>query len=105
MPGFDRTGPFGEGPMTGGGMGRCGRGRHWQGAGFGRGRGGRPFGGGRGRGWGGGGGQGRGWGRGYWGYDEDVAPETHESVLAERIDWLERELKHTREELERLKGK
>ncbi|MEJ5227047.1 DUF5320 domain-containing protein [Thermodesulfovibrio sp.] len=24
MPGFDRTGPFGQGPMTGRGMGYCG---------------------------------------------------------------------------------
>lgn len=27
MPGFDRTGPLGQGPMTGGGFGRCGSGR------------------------------------------------------------------------------
>ncbi|MBW1741525.1 MAG: DUF5320 domain-containing protein [Deltaproteobacteria bacterium] len=27
MPGFDRTGPLGEGPMTGGGFGYCGSGR------------------------------------------------------------------------------
>ena len=25
MPGFDRTGPTGEGPRTGGGFGKCGR--------------------------------------------------------------------------------
>ncbi|AKI97730.1 DUF5320 domain-containing protein [Kosmotoga pacifica] len=25
MPGFDRTGPFGEGPMTGRGLGYCAR--------------------------------------------------------------------------------
>ncbi len=25
MPGFDRTGPLGEGPMTGRGLGRCGK--------------------------------------------------------------------------------
>lgn len=24
MPGFDRTGPMGEGPRTGGGFGKCG---------------------------------------------------------------------------------
>ncbi len=24
MPGYDRTGPMGKGPMTGGGFGRCG---------------------------------------------------------------------------------
>jgi len=27
MPGFDGTGPLGEGPMTGGGFGDCGTGR------------------------------------------------------------------------------
>lgn len=37
MPGFDRTGPMGEGPMTGGGFGycrgvRCGRGRRMRSA-------------------------------------------------------------------------
>lgn len=32
MPGFDGTGPRGQGPMTGRGLGRCGRG-----LGFGRG--------------------------------------------------------------------
>jgi len=71
MPGGDRTGPMGQGPMTGRAAGYCagypvpgfanpawGYGRGW-GRGFGRGAGG------RGRGWG------RGWGRGQapgWGY-------------------------------------
>jgi hypothetical protein len=36
MPGFDRTGPWGYGPMTGRGLGPCGRGLA---RGFGRGRG------------------------------------------------------------------
>ena len=61
MPGFDGTGPRGEGPMTGGGRGNCGlpsdqlpkRGF------FGRGRGRRGYG--RGR-----GGRGRGFGWGPW---------------------------------------
>lgn len=42
MPGFDSTGPRGEGPMTGRGLGPCGRGRGFRrgfGRGFGRGRG------------------------------------------------------------------
>ena len=38
MPGFDRTGPFGEGPMTGRGLGPCGRGLGVR-RGFGRGMG------------------------------------------------------------------
>ncbi|MBW1680797.1 MAG: DUF5320 domain-containing protein [Deltaproteobacteria bacterium] len=52
MPGFDGTGPWGEGPMTGGARGLCnpawaGYGRRWP---VGRGRGyGRGFG--RGMGW------------------------------------------------------
>jgi len=40
MPGYDRTGPNGMGPMTGRGMGSCGGGlRRGFGRGFGRGRG------------------------------------------------------------------
>ncbi len=46
MPGQDRTGPTGQGPMTGRGMGPCGRGQGYgggrgfgRGAGFGRGMG------------------------------------------------------------------
>jgi len=62
MPGFDGTGPLGQGPRTGGGFGYCppgsgpAYGTGWIGRGAGR--GGLPWGGGRGRAWGGG----RGWG-------------------------------------------
>ena len=65
MPGFDRTGPMGAGPMTGGARGFCnaqsavrtGNMPDYSGAGYGRGLGlRRGFGGGRG---------GRGWSRGY----------------------------------------
>jgi len=68
MPGFDRTGPLGEGPKTGRGLGRCGKAKtatslnaapgeavrldDWPGAGRGSGRGvrrGRRGGRGRGR--------------------------------------------------------
>jgi len=38
MPGQDRTGPLGQGPMTGRGLGPCGRGLA-RGRGFGRGMG------------------------------------------------------------------
>jgi hypothetical protein len=79
MPGGDRTGPVGQGPRTGRGLGFCagfdnpgymnqgwgkgfGGGRGW-GRGFGAGRGGHPWGGGRGRVWGGGRGR-RFWWRG-----------------------------------------
>jgi hypothetical protein len=118
MPGGDRTGPYGRGPMTGRALGYCagypapgymnpapGRGwaRGW-GRGFGR-------------------GFGRGWGRGYWGYPYAAWPpyqpapyypgttafsakdelamlkdeaEQHEEMLGEirkRIDALEAEIK------------
>jgi len=59
MPGFDRTGPLGNGPMSGRGMGNC----HPMNRGIGRGIG-RGF----GRGFGGGYGRGFGRGRGYGGY-------------------------------------
>ncbi|MDQ7781912.1 MAG: DUF5320 domain-containing protein [Desulfomonilaceae bacterium] len=63
MPGFDRTGPYGAGPRTGWGMGRCGGyagegGRFARGSLRGVGRGGAPWGGGRGRCFGG---RGMGW--------------------------------------------
>lgn len=58
MPGFDRTGPLGEGPMTGGGFGRCGSGRR---SAYGAGAGRRSDAFGRGQGFGG---RGRGRGRG-----------------------------------------
>jgi hypothetical protein len=75
MPGFDRTGPMGMGPRTGGGFGLCRPGRtrtaipeDLRSEGYaprGAGRGFAPWGGGRGRVWGGGrGGYG---GRGGWG--------------------------------------
>ncbi|MBN2102071.1 MAG: DUF5320 domain-containing protein [Candidatus Aenigmarchaeota archaeon] len=50
MPGFDGTGPRGIGPMTGRGMGPCGRGM-----GFGR-------------------GAGRGFGRGFWAQEQFARP-------------------------------
>ncbi len=44
MPGFERTGPLGQGPITGRGFGPCGLGLDWR-ARFGPGRGlGRYFG-------------------------------------------------------------
>jgi hypothetical protein len=64
MPGFDRTGPMGKGPMTGGGRGFCAKiippgtapkfPSYPPDVIFGAGRGGRPWGGGRGRVFGGG---------------------------------------------------
>lgn len=54
MPGFDRRGPMGDGPMTGGGFGHCGSGKRLRFDGPGVGQGGTPRGGGAGRCWGGG---------------------------------------------------
>jgi len=60
MPGYDRTGPRGMGPMTGGGRGFCVRGAGAEDYGIGRG--------GFGRGAGRGGARGAGRGAGGWGY-------------------------------------
>ena len=71
MPGYDRTGPMGQGPMTGRQMGYCAQGTEQtsipqqpdKGVVYGIGRGGIPRRGGRGRGFGGG--RGRGLRRGF----------------------------------------
>ncbi len=73
MPGFDRTGPQGQGPVTGRGFGPCG-GRGF-GMGFGRGRG-----------------YGRGLGR-YFGWN---APQTKE----EKVEDLQAYKKALQEEIE-----
>lgn len=90
MPGFDKTGPWGQGPMSGRGMGPCGRGMA-RGVGFGRG-----FGPGRGMGRGFGRGFGRGVGvradygdyadyndpsAGYAAYPQAMAPEAESEAL------------------------
>ena len=73
MPGGDRTGPTGQGPMTGRGMGPCGRGR-----GFGR-------------------GPGMGFGRGFgWRRSADVQPLTKDEekrLLEEEKQEIEKRLK------------
>jgi hypothetical protein len=72
MPGFDGTGPLGQGPRTGGGFGYCPptAGPYYGGpVVYGVGRGGLPRGGGRGFAFGGG----RGRGRRFWGFTP-VAP-------------------------------
>ena len=81
MPAFDKTGPQGQGPMTGRGMGPCGNGRGMRmGMGFGRGRG-----------------CGRGLGR-YFGWN---APETKEEKIAD----MEAYKKALNEELEDVEKK
>lgn len=113
MPGGDRTGPWGEGPRTGGGFGDCppgaGQSRSWV-----SGRGWAPrWGGsrGRGRGWGRGYGPGPFWGRGrFWGWGaRTAAPEpTQEQELADletEASWLEEGLDAVRARIEALKGR
>ena len=92
MPGFDRTGPRGEGPMTGRGLGPCGRGLGFR-RGFGR-----RF------------GRGRGFGRGFGfrrGYAYDYAPVEPVIVpgLAKEQEktMLENELRILQEDLEAIK--
>ena len=110
MPGFDSTGPRGQGSMTGRGLGPCGR-RIGYGRGLGTGFG-RGFGIGRGFGRG----YGRGFGRGF-GYnyvapvDPYVEPATlinltrdeQRRVLQADIDQLEIELRQLKQKLEELR--
>ena len=90
MPGFDRTGPMGAGPMTGGARGRCNPATagtipaYAGGYGYGRGLGLRQ--GFRG-GYGPGQGRGRGYGRGYGGYPFVGVPAVPVDTAAE-IDML-----------------
>ena len=108
MPGGDRTGPYGEGPMTGRRAGYCAgygvpgymndvpvRGR-----GFGYGRG-------YGRGWGRGYGYGYGyrWGAGYGGgwYPGPVSPEYERTFLENELKYIEQRQKDLRKRLDELK--
>ena len=95
MPGFDGTGPSGQGPMTGWGAGRCAGNAPAPGAGFGRGLG-------RGRGFG------RGFGRGLcrWGAagapalaNAPVSAEDEENVLKNQLSWLQRQVQAIEERL------
>ena len=97
MPGFDGTGPMGEGPLTGRGLGRCGPGFARRGRGAGRGYG-RSF---RGRGIGG-------MFRGLWNYGYQ-APGTlsnteEKELLLEDAKELETELTDIKKRLKELEG-
>ena len=119
MPGGDRTGPLGYGPMTGRRMGYCAGYQapgYWQfgpGFGFGRGAGfGRGFGRGLGL------GMGRGWRRfgRFGGYPAPYAPpyipwesatiepEREMDVLKEESDFLKNELKRIEKRISELEG-
>jgi hypothetical protein len=112
MPGGDRTGPWGSGPMTGRGAGFCAGysmpgymnpipGRGW----YGVGRGGFPRGGGRGRAFGGG----RGWWRGgFYGHPSyapfqsqyaPYPPAYHQPSAEEEKKFLQEELASLEDEL------
>ena len=98
MPGFDGTGPRGEGSMTGGGKGGCISNladRRPSGV-YGVGRGGMRWGGGRGR--------GRGMGRGYgWGFAApQPAAADERTYLADQLSLLENEMREIKEQLEKL---
>ncbi|WP_462325441.1 DUF5320 domain-containing protein [Desulfoplanes sp.] len=93
MPGFDGTGPRGQGSMTGGGFGRC------PGAGYGM----RPR-------FGRGGGFGRGWGMGqgrfaWGGYGAPMQPmdaTTNGAAIDDRIAALSQELEQLKKQRENL---
>jgi len=70
MPGMDKTGPFGTGPM-GRGMGPCGGGQTGRGRGHGFRRGG-----------------GAGWGM----MPTTLSPDEEKSMLEQQKDWLETQL-------------
>lgn len=99
MPGFDRSGPDGAGPMTGRAMGRCtgnqpADGMYGRGTGRGAGRG-AGYGAGRGAGYGRG--VARGHGRnGVPAYDPYLqTPEAYRETLADRAAYLKAELSRT----------
>lgn len=101
MPFGDGTGPVGNGPMTGRGMGYCAGYRvpgYLNRPGYGRGLG-------RGRGFG------RGFGRGYryvpysapaYPYNQEVSRESETEYLKETARSLEEELKYVKEQLKKL---
>ena len=104
MPGFDRTGPMGAGPMTGGAKGRCnpaGAGAiptYDRGYGYGRGRGLR-------RGFGGGFGPGAGLRRGYgrrcgWEWYPPVAAPVYPADAANEMDMLKAEADYLKKSLD-----
>ncbi len=76
MPRFDGTGPQGQGPLTGRGLGPCGRGMH------------------------------RGFGRGFrYGYTEPIAltPETEKKILEAELKEIELEKQEIEKRLKEIK--
>ncbi len=100
MPGYDGTGPLGQGPRTGGGFGYCPppSGTPVVTPVYGVGRGGRPWGGGRGRAWGGGRGQ---WNRG-WVPPGFTQPQGM-AFSAPNSTWIEQQIQSLSGQIEALK--
>jgi hypothetical protein len=111
MPGFDGTGPRGQGPRTGGGFGFCAPGSrpapegYPTGVVYGVGRGGIPWGGGRGRAFGGGR---RAWGRGGFAYAvpqyRAAAPYSAPDPADEK-SFLENELAYLEQQMAAVKNR
>jgi hypothetical protein len=100
MPAQDRTGPRGQGPRSGWGLGLCGPRDRGMFRGRGRGRG-------EGRGWGQGRGLGRGWARGlgrWWGAEdaEPAPPSDDVETLRSESSRLKAELEAVEARLSRL---
>ncbi len=99
MPGGDRTGPAGRGPLTGRGAGDCaGEDRPGYGPlpGFGRGFG--PGGGGRGWGF-------RGRGLGWYGPPTPISPDEEAAALRAQSEGLQATLKNINDRLDKLENK
>ncbi len=109
MPGFDGTGPLGQGPRTGGGFGFCpptaGPYYGWPIV-YGVGRGGLPRGGGRGFAFGGG----RGRGRRFWGFAPVApgyypAPAPVQMTAEEEIAMLKEQSQLTQDQLNQINAR
>ena len=85
MPGFDGTGPWGQGAGTGWGLGLCGDGMGWRrGGGYGR---------------------GRSWGYGpYQPYQSQITRKEEKEILEDEAADLEEELKAVKARLSQLKS-
>lgn len=111
MPGGDRTGPMGQGPLSGRGLGACGG---YQSPGYFRPRLGRGFRRGMGRGFGRGFGRGQGYGWGYmpqvYGppadpyYTQPFSQEEEHQALSQEADYLKEQIKQIESRLKELEG-
>ena len=99
MPGFDGTGPKGQGPMTGRGQGYCLTPEHyfqprsWGFRGFGHGWRNRYFATGT---------RGAFWGREFKEHEPDIFIKDKVEMLQDEANYYERELKNIREEIDKL---